>query len=144
MLPAETHPHPVPSIEAAVAPPPASSWLEQLLSFLCYTVLPAVPRSLWLAGSGAVFSLCNLAALQEVWPNTPKAGEVFIVLFAVSGMVLPWLVGRTARRVAAQVQGRWWRLLWQLAYLGCYAGAVLLLLPESIAVFVFLTEFVFK
>lgn len=130
MLPPEPHAPLAPKAEA-----PATFWLEQLLGFLCYTVLRAVPRGLWVAGGGVLFSFVNLLSIREVWPNTPKAGEVFMILLTGSGMALPWLLGRTARRIAREVHGSGWRLLWQLIYLCCYAAAVLLLLPGLIIVF---------
>ncbi|UYZ63188.1 hypothetical protein [Hymenobacter weizhouensis] len=139
MLPAEPHLHPAPLAEAAVAPPPAS-WLEQLLGFLCYTVLPAVPRGLWLAGSGALFSCINLLLLEEVWPNTPKAEPVFSTAFVLCAVPVPWLLGFTTYRVAAALQNWKWRMLWQLVYACCFVGACLLLIPECIGVFILLSS----
>ncbi|GGG31861.1 hypothetical protein [Hymenobacter glacieicola] len=118
----------------------SASWLEQLLVFIWYTVLPAVSGRLWVGLAVLVFSALNLLLCEEIWPHTPQAAELFMACLCGGLLVVPWLVARMVQRVTAGVSGWFWRLLWHLATVGCYAAAGLLLVSAFIGLVVVVVE----
>jgi uncharacterized membrane protein YhaH (DUF805 family) len=102
------------------APPP--SMLAELLSLTCLA-LRLAPRLLWWLLAGLLLAALNQIFRTELWPNTPGAEQFFQLLALLCGLPLPWLLAATAQRLARQLRGWFWRLLWQLAAVGGYVGA---------------------
>ncbi len=102
------------------------TWLDplvaQLLRFIRYTVLPAVPRALWWVLLAMMVASLNLVFEREVWPNTPKAEPVFTGGLCTALATLPWFAADTARRISQKVAS-WWCGMWWLVALGCYLVA---------------------
>lgn len=99
------------------------SYSAQLIHFIRCTVLRAVPRALWWVMGVAAFCVLNLAAADEVWPNTPEAELIFTGGLCAALATLPWFAADIARRVSYAVAAWWWRGMWLLIALGCYVGA---------------------
>ena len=111
------------------------SWLDagaaRCWRFMGEVLLPAVPSGGWLVIGLFGFGLLNLGFAREIWPHYPRAECWFWGLLCGCGLLLPWQLAATARRVSQVVCGGW-QLLWQLlAWLG-YAAAVLVSIPALI------------
>lgn len=101
-------------------------WLDaqvaRLWQFGLDTVLPAVPRAVWVLAGVAGFSVLNLVFQQEIWPHHPGVGNWFGVALFGCVVSLPWLGAYAAARISWEVSG-WWKVLWQLITWSCYAAA---------------------
>ncbi|ALD20632.1 hypothetical protein [Hymenobacter sp. DG25A] len=100
--------------------------MERLLNF-AGRVLRLVPVLLWWAVVVGIGCFLNLLLLKEVWPNTPRAEPVLVVLLAICAFLVPWLVAQTANRIAKilSLQGSLWCWLWRLITIVSLCGATL-------------------
>ncbi|WP_088844038.1 hypothetical protein [Hymenobacter gelipurpurascens] len=112
--------------------------------FALDTVVPAAPPALWWTIGLGLFSGLNLLALREIWPHTPHADDWFLLLGICCFVLLPWLVARTAGRVAAMLQGCAWRIVWRLASWGAYATGAVALIPGAVVISIMLTTLLLR
>lgn len=100
--------------------------MERLLNFTGL-VLRLVPVLFWWAVAVGIGCFLNLLLLEEVWPNTPRAEPVLVVLMASCALLVPWLVARTANRIAQMLnlEGSRWCWLWRLITIVSLCGATL-------------------
>ncbi|WP_303312544.1 hypothetical protein [Hymenobacter sp. BT730] len=115
--------------------------MEQLLNF-AWLVLRLMPALIWWAVAVGIGCFLNLLLLKEIWPNTPQAEYVLVGLMAVCALLVPWLAGKTANRVAQtlQHQGSTWYWLWRLLMVGSFAVAAVITLLAGVLMMVFVAK----
>ncbi|GGE95550.1 hypothetical protein GCM10011383_02850 [Hymenobacter cavernae] len=105
----------------------------QLLDFLLLA-LRLTPKLLWWLLATLVFALLNLALKDEVWPNTARAKDFFVVVAVSCFVLLPWLLSVLAWRVANSINcSPWDTLVRAFAVIG-FLGATCLSLIVLILV----------
>jgi len=102
---------------------------------------PPVSPRLWLTAGLGALAVANLLLLEEIWPNTPGAGP--ILLLVMLGTIL---AGCCQLVVVLQAWSKdyagpgWARLLFRMAVLPAMAGCVIVAIIVFVSITVLITK----